>query len=401
MKTPRKMAAFVGVLALAVVAIGAGVTSSFVDQGSATESVEVGTFGFEIVSATDGAVIAPDRKSVEYAVPPLLASDPGEAPFQFTVEWTGSIPGSLSAAQTQDPAAPFFGLPFAPAGEAAMEQGDQIVFQGGIGWPELDNDQLEMVTSVVYTLGAAEGPPRAVVLAPTVVQKSCNANDGGITIPAVEGAQYFISGMPVPAGFHQRPLGYWSVYVAPLPGYELEGYPPGGWLLQVTEVPGCVQFTLTGSTIMLGSYTAGPPPVVNNQAHTITWTFPVNTPDTPMVCIYPCPLYGSPLPEIPHGRFTASIPEAQLNPILVDVSLSAGLAGQGNKILLGFRNSVVGTNFQVIASTPVSGLVLRNSPWNAPSGGHHHTDNAVGIRWAGVTGAGTVTITMTFGASMP
>ena len=46
-----------------------------------------------------------------------------------------------------------------------------------------------------------------------------------------------------------------------------------------------------------------------------------------------------------------------------------------------------------------SNLDLETTGWNAAVGGHHFADNGVGVKWAGITGTGSVTITLSFTAT--
>jgi predicted ribosomally synthesized peptide with SipW-like signal peptide len=232
----RKYAALATTLALALMVVGAGVYASWSEQGTAVQSVEVGTFGMRIVAAAPGGEIAPDGKSVTYTVPEIIHSAASSAPFDFTVELVGEIPARVSAEATSPPDAPFFGLPLDPAGDTVLHQGEQVVFHGGIGWPELGMGDLGTATFITYTISASEGPPRASVLVPTTTAEPCGATSGGgITIPAVEGVDYFIAGAPAPAGFNGRPAGTYAVTAQAQAGYDpvLQGYPAGGWNLTV------------------------------------------------------------------------------------------------------------------------------------------------------------------------
>ena len=403
----RKHAAMATTFALALMVVGAGVYASWSEQGTAVQSVEVGTFGMRIVAAAPGGEISPDEKSVTYTVPEIIHSAASNAPFDFTVELVGEIPARVSAAVTSPPTAPFEALPLDPAGDTVLHQGEQVVFHGGVGWPELGMGDLGTSTFITYTISASEGPERPVLVEPTAVEKSCNANDGGIDIPAVDGVDYSIDGVLASSGFNQRDVGTYQVTAAAQAGYDpvLVGYPAGGWSLQVVQSPECVDFTLTGSTIMLGGYTAGAAPVVDNVTHTITWTVPVTTPATPTVCIWPCPVLGGPAPDIALGRFTVTgVPLADVG-IVASADVSGGLASEANKFRLGYRSTVYGGPFSDLSTPaqllPVAGFDLNgpSSYWNDPVGGHHATDNGLGVSWTGVVGTGTVTITLSFSAT--
>ena len=99
----RKIAGLLAAVGLAVGLIGSGVGAVFVDQVTATQNIDVGTFGCKIVSATTARRrrIAGDGKSVTYTSPTITSSAPGNAPFSFTVKNTGSIPGRSRSRRTR------------------------------------------------------------------------------------------------------------------------------------------------------------------------------------------------------------------------------------------------------------------------------------------------------------
>jgi hypothetical protein len=404
----RKIAMLLATSGASLALIGAGLGASFSDNGTVTENAEVGTFGIELSTATPGAVVSPDKHTVTFTSPQLLSSAPGQALLQFTVTQVGSIPATIAVTQTTLPD-PFSSLLASPVPEVLLHQGESHVYDAGIAWTELGNANLGQTASITYAVAAREGPPAAVVAAPTVVEKSCNANDGGIMIPAVAGVDYFIGGAAVAPGFHQRNPGTYVVTAAAQAGFDpnLTGYPAGGWNLAVVQQAQCVDFTLTGSTIMLGGYTVGAAPVVDNVAHTITWTVPVNTPATPTVCVWPCPVLGGPAADIALGRFTvAGLPPTAVMQYTASASVSSGLASQASAFRLGYRSTVYGGPFSNLSASPVllpvASFDLQGpaSYWDDAVGGHNPTDNGVGVQWAGLTGGvtGTVTITLSFSA---
>lgn len=401
MKT-RRIASITAAVAVVLAMVGAGVYASWSESATATQNLQVGTFGLQIVEPSDGD-IDPGGKSVTFTVPEIRDSAASSAPFSFTVESDGEIPIRVDADMTTPPAAPFFGLPVVPDGDTVLHEGETVVFNAGIGWPELGWDELGDVTSVTYTISGTEGDPRGTALAPTTVAKSCNANDGGITIPDAEGVQYLIAGAPVSAGINQRDLGTYQVTAEALPGFDsvLLGYPAGGWSLQVVQDPACVNFTLNGSTVRYGDYGAlvtGTPPVVDNVAHTLTWTIPVTSPNTPVS--YPYGPYLGTAPSPWWGRFTASIPEGELDVISASATLSPSLIGQESHFQLGYRSTVSGGPFTQIAGIPASIPNLRATSWAAGVGGHNLTDNGLAVQWSGIgTATGIVTITLTFSAT--
>jgi hypothetical protein len=234
---------------------------------------------------------------------------------------------------------------------------------------------------------------------PTKVDETAVGAGGGINIPLTVGVDYLIDGLVVPGGFNSLAAGDYLVTAEPQFGYALAGQT--SWPLTVTAYVNPVTMTLTGSTIKLGSYTAGVTPVVDNVAQTITWTVPVNSAAPPTACPSFYCAYGmfTPTPEIEMGRYTTATSVPSDVNVFASATLNGALAGQESKFKLGFRNSVTGTNFQVLGTLPVSNLNLESTPWNAAVGGHHHTDKGVGVNWAGVTGTGSVTITLSFTAT--
>jgi predicted ribosomally synthesized peptide with SipW-like signal peptide len=147
----RKAAALLGTLAVAVSLIGAGVSATFTDQVTAQEDINVGTFECRITEpVTPGAIIAGDAKSVTYTAPTIMSSDPGSAPFMFTVANTGSIPAVLTVT-TSSVSAPFsvIGYPFAPI---ALAYPGTYTYNTGVQWTELSNDNLGQSGSVTWTV---------------------------------------------------------------------------------------------------------------------------------------------------------------------------------------------------------------------------------------------------------
>lgn len=405
MKT-RKIASITAAVAVVLAMIGAGVYASWSENATASQNLEVGTFSMKIVAATDGAVIATDGKSVTYAVPEIRDSAAATAPFSFTVQSFGEIPIRVDANETTAPAAPFYGLPVVPDGDTVLHEGEQVVFTAGIGWPELGWDELGDSTSVTYAISGTEGDPRGTAIAPTAVEKSCYANDGGINIPDVEGVDYFLPFFPDPTspGFHQRDMGTYQVTAQAQPGFDsvLLGYPAGGWTIQVVEEPGCIHFDLEGFSLYSGGgtpagYPTAAPPVIDNIAQTITWTQSVNGAANPM---YTPPLWSS-QPNVLLGRFSVSgFPVGTDFHYVASATVSPSLAGQESKFRLAFQSGTYNNPVVNISSPatllPVSAFDLEGptSLWDEATGGHT-ANNGVAVLWSGVTGTGFVTITLT------
>jgi hypothetical protein len=223
------------------------------------------------------------------------------------------------------------------------------------------------------------------------VPQSAGQTNGGITIPSVPHASYFIGGVAATAGFNQRPLGTYAVTATIDAGYQLVG--PASWSLTVANAANVRPVTLTGSSIYVACYAAGPAPVVNAAAQTITWTIPVNAVSSP-TC-EPIPYFGQ-VPNPIIGRFTASSPGATVGQT-VSATVSPSLTSQAAKFNLIYRS----TTASVAQYTP--NKVLNVAPFAYSTLNHHPTDNGVGVTWTGLTAGstGTVTIVMSFYAAAP
>jgi hypothetical protein len=123
---------------------------------------------------------------------------------------------------------------------------------------------------------------------PTVAPQTCVEDeegngsyvDGSITIAASTGVNYFIDGTPFGAGQHAFGPGTYTVTAEPQDGYQLEGYPDGGWSLTVTAAQACgqldehppvkptVAFTQLTCTAN-GSYTLG---TEEGTPESVVWT---------------------------------------------------------------------------------------------------------------------------------
>lgn len=151
----RKVAALLAAFGLVVGLIQSGVAAQFYDSVTATENINVGTFGCQIVAPfTDGAIVSADGKSITYTAPTITASAPGSAPFSFTVQNTGSIPDNLTVT-TSSVSAPFsvIGFPFAPVPLAP--DGSQT-YNTGVQWTQLSNANLGQSGAVTWTVNCGE-----------------------------------------------------------------------------------------------------------------------------------------------------------------------------------------------------------------------------------------------------
>jgi hypothetical protein len=226
------------VVAGALFLVGSGVTAVLTDQGTATESIRVGEFGFEIEmsSTTPGAVVAPDKHSVTFTAPDITSSAPGTVPFTFAVTFHGVGPANIHVTQS-NPGAPFTSLLVDPVADVQLDDGETHAYDAGLAWPELSNADLGRTLTITYTADATEADTSVDVVAPTATDEDLGTS-GFITIPAVPHVDYFIDGAAAAAGNHDRTAGSYVVTAQAQPGYVLAGYPSGGWNLSIaTYVP--------------------------------------------------------------------------------------------------------------------------------------------------------------------
>lgn len=155
----RKLAGVIASLAVGISLLGTGVFATFSADGSAAESVAVGTFGITVTSTTAGAVAVNSgaTHTVTLNAGTLMKSDAGSVPLAFSVNSTGSIPANIHVA-VSSPAAPFTSLLDPPADVVLNGVGQHQDYAGGLQWPALGNSDLGKSASVVYTITASEGP---------------------------------------------------------------------------------------------------------------------------------------------------------------------------------------------------------------------------------------------------
>ena len=169
----RRWTAAVGVLG-ALALVGAGVSSSLTDSGTATEHVSVvGTFGCSLSSTDSNAVISPDGHTLTVNLPPILSSTAGSSYAQdltvknlgsgpIVVHWTEATGGTLAANQWQPSGA--FGYTIGPSGNllstdlSLASLGTHTYTSLGFQWAALDNSYLGKTASVAYTANCGEPP---------------------------------------------------------------------------------------------------------------------------------------------------------------------------------------------------------------------------------------------------
>ena len=136
----RKVAAALAVSGILVGLVGNGVAASFIDQVFGQENISVGSFSCIVVNPSQGT-IAGDQKSVTYNAPPILSSAASNAPFQFSVENTGSIDQLLTISVTDSGtlSGKFSDMPLSPASPVILAAGATQTFDTGIQWTAFDN----------------------------------------------------------------------------------------------------------------------------------------------------------------------------------------------------------------------------------------------------------------------
>ena len=145
----------VGALAL----IGAGVSSSWTDSGTATENVGVGTFGCQLSTLDPNAVISNGGHTLTVNMPAIQGSAAGSLSSAFTLTNVGTIPTAVTWA----PAAKVgltsaFTAIAAPAGATLAPMGTEAG-NGGVSWTTLSDTDLGAAGSVSYTASCGEVPP--------------------------------------------------------------------------------------------------------------------------------------------------------------------------------------------------------------------------------------------------
>jgi hypothetical protein len=149
-------AMLLALIGVAVGLIGWGVSATFTDGATASQSIKVGTFGITVSSTTAGAVVVNSgtTHTVTLTSPDVLSSAAGTAPLAFKVTSTGTIPANLHVAITTSPAAPFSSILAAPVADVVLSSGQSQDYAAGLSWPELFNPQLGQSYSVAYTVSA-------------------------------------------------------------------------------------------------------------------------------------------------------------------------------------------------------------------------------------------------------
>jgi hypothetical protein len=148
----RKIVTTLVALGLTLGLFGAGISATFTDSATADMSVTVGTFNIDLSTSTPGAVV--NGGNISFTVPTLQSSAPGSVPFAFTVTSTGSIPALIHVTATT-PTAPFTDM-LGTVADFTLTQGQSHVFDAGLSWPELVNDDLGKSATVTYTVSATQ-----------------------------------------------------------------------------------------------------------------------------------------------------------------------------------------------------------------------------------------------------
>ena len=153
----KKLMIMLALVGLALGLIGWGATAVFMDSGSVTASISVGTMGITLTSTTPGAIVVntgnQGTHTVTCPVTAIQSSAPDSAPCSFVVTNNGTMPIPTVHVAVAGPAAPFTDALGAQT-DVFLAVGEHHTYAGGIAWPELSNPQLGMSTSVTYTVTA-------------------------------------------------------------------------------------------------------------------------------------------------------------------------------------------------------------------------------------------------------
>lgn len=164
----RKLAGVIAGVAVGVSLLGAGTYASFTSNAAATDKIGVGTFGAAISAYTapgDTVVLTPANctltalncTGIAVTGPTIQSSAAGSMPVSFTVQSTGSIPGTVALTKDDSGLTSEFSdletdqasSPLAAQGQS----GDNIAYSGGIGWAGgLTNASLGKTETVTYNL---------------------------------------------------------------------------------------------------------------------------------------------------------------------------------------------------------------------------------------------------------
>jgi hypothetical protein len=179
----KKLIGLLAGFALATGLIGAGVGAQFTGQVSAQENINVGTFGCEISTTTEGAQVIKTNTNMDtvwFNVPKLMKSDASSAPLDFTVTSTGDIPVVLQIAEVSVLPSPFNDLFVNPGDQTLNAKGEIHTYHGGIGWPELTNTDLGKVAAVAYVVNCVEKGVQNGTLPKTTVSFSSSGGPGNL-----------------------------------------------------------------------------------------------------------------------------------------------------------------------------------------------------------------------------
>ncbi|MEO8470195.1 MAG: hypothetical protein ABI573_11095 [Chloroflexota bacterium] len=154
----RRLAGVLAALGLVAGMLGSGLGAQFLDSVTGTENIQVGSFGCEISSTSDGAYlggyVGGHAHTVTYNAPPILSSAPGSAPFSFTVHNFGSIPDVLTVTPPTASAPWSIIGSFAPVG---LGSGDSFTYNTGVSWSELNNTNIGQTGAFTWTVSCADG----------------------------------------------------------------------------------------------------------------------------------------------------------------------------------------------------------------------------------------------------
>lgn len=144
------MAGMLALMAISLGLIGWGVSATFTDSATATQTIHVGTMGIAI-TATDanGSVVG---KTLTCHPSDILSSVAGSSTCGFKITNTGTIPANITLA-VSTPIAPFVSLQ-PPITVPVVVPAGGLTFTGGMSWPELFNADMNKTATITYTVSA-------------------------------------------------------------------------------------------------------------------------------------------------------------------------------------------------------------------------------------------------------
>jgi hypothetical protein len=235
----RKPVGLLATVGIALLLVSGGLSAAMSDSGRVSEDVDVGTFDIEISSIAVGAVVvnqsSPSLHTVACTAPEIVSSTAASYPCPFTIKNIGNIGMTVHVTATA-PVVPFVSLLPLPVPDVYLVAGESHEYWAGLTVTrDLDNGDLGKTATITYTATVAEGLPQAPTAAPTKADAPAGGI-GSITIPSAAHVDYFVDGVPTAAGTHPFAVGTYSVTAVAQAGFQLVGYPAGGWSLAIVQL---------------------------------------------------------------------------------------------------------------------------------------------------------------------